>query len=175
MKTIKEITAKNQTLQEFQNQCAEYLGKTDFLLVPQWFVSDAVELAKNSGTKIAARVGLPTGKTSVQAKYAEAKMSVRYGASVLCISLNADMVAKKDMIALQNDIDGTKIAVNNEIDVYATIETQWFSMDMIQELVNACKECKLNGIVVSGELDDQAYKAIENAAEGLAVYYIEAI
>lgn len=176
-----EVTAYGLNKNEIINICQAAKEKNlNSLCVPQWFVSIAANAFSAAKIKAATRIGLCDGSANTQAKYAEAKIAARNGAQELYVSLSAAALAENNLDALQNDLEYVKMAVTQNIALYAVMEYGLVKKDRVAEITGAVKACGVNGIAVAGrfakkKIPNEFLLAVKAAAGDLPVIQLDSI
>lgn len=151
-KNIEHCLLNPQTkIEEVRKLCDEAMeyGFNSVCVLP-WYVSYAAGLLKGTGIEISAIVGLPMGKSSTQAKCAEAREATRNGATVIDIAVNVEAVKSGNIQAARNDIEQTmSMTYYGNPKVRLILESEVYSKEEKKSVCELAMLCKADGIYIS--------------------------
>jgi deoxyribose-phosphate aldolase len=164
------------SLAEAQDACV-YAKVKGFrsVCLPQWLIAPCSGYITGSNTKLATIVGLPGGRGSTSAKYAEVKAAVMGGATSVIVPMNMDLIAdgKYEDAGLDFARSVTP-AGGADCKVTALIEILDLSADRLTEAVKAAEaagtdEVCLSSVMGGGGLDTGLLAVVGNAGIPVSV------
>lgn len=165
----------NAKITDIQNVCKVAIENNySTICVPEWFVSFAKEQIGTNKVNIATIVGLPGGTTSSAAKYAETKMAINSGASMIIIPVNMSYCIAGNLGSAMRDIKEVMVPAKRKACTIALIEMEQVTKSSIKEITEMCIGCGVDGVMISyvmgGKPDNDIIKTAAGSGIKVGIY-----